>query len=316
MAIVFSAPRGITTSAYFLVGQIKSSKAGLTVFSYCIKMLSKVLPRNFISLMTRLANRTSESVSTQSTGPRCPMTSLPTDLNEFFLGRSKDNKTTKSVFIIGIAGGTASGKTSVCELIIQQLSTERVVTISLDSFYKPLTHKQLENVSEYNFDIPDAFDWDLLQETLHNLYLGKGATFPKYDFGTHSRIESESHKILGLVNVILLEGILVFYKKEIRDYLDLMIFVDTDSDVRLARRVMRDMKFRGRTLDSILMQYEKTVKPAFEDFIWPTKKYADVVIPRGAENTIAINLIVEHIRHKMLTKNRTINRRFLSDINL
>jgi len=190
------------------------------------------------------------------------MSSLP---NDFLLDTppkmqqgplSSDPCPTKT-FIIGIAGGTASGKTSVCEAIIKRLDTQKVATIALDSFYTPLTEDQLNNVANYNFDVPDAFDWQLLEQTLGNLTQGKSVDIPEYDFATHSRVTSEGKTIRGFINVILLEGILVFHKKEIREFLDLMIFVDTDSDVRLARRVMRDTKFRGRTLDSILYQYEK-----------------------------------------------------------
>lgn len=202
---------------------------------------------------------------------------------------------------IGVSGGTASGKTSVCEKIIQELGDDitNICTFSMDSFYKPLdTRQQIDATnSNYNFDHPDAFDWNLLKQVMHNLSRRKTVNIPIYDFTTHSRIEGEFETISGaLINVIILEGILTFYDPMVADFFHIKLFVDTDADTRLARRVMRDINTRGRTLESVLNQYEKFVKPAFDNFILPTKKYADVIIPRGVSNTVAIEVIVEHIR--------------------
>lgn len=205
-------------------------------------------------------------------------------------------------FIIGVAGGTASGKTSVCELIMSSLRDQRVAVISQDSFYKPLTQEEKERVAEYNFDHPNAFDWDLLSETMSKLKYPEKAgrkplEIPVYDFITHSRL-NETKSIYG-VDIILLEGILVFYAPELRELFDMKIFVDADADTRLARRVIRDINHRGRDVMGVLRQYEKFVKPSFEEYVLPTKKYADVIIPRGADNLVAINLIVQHIRTKL-----------------
>jgi len=205
-------------------------------------------------------------------------------------------------FLIGVTGGTASGKTSVCEIIIQKLADQRVATISLDSFYRALSREELSNVANHNFDHPDAFDWALLYSTLDSLSRGKSATIPSYDFTTHSR-SHVSHTIHGSISdIILIEGILLFHSQNIVDLLDMKLFVDTDADTRLARRVRRDMSERGRTLDSILNQYERFVKPAFDQYILPTKKYADVIIPRGSSNNVAIDLIVLLIQQKIAQK--------------
>jgi len=203
----------------------------------------------------------------------------------------------KRPFIIGVCGGTASGKTSVCEDILRKLENQRVVIISQDSFYLSLEEKAIVDVQSYNFDHPNAFDWALLEDVLGGIKAGKRVDIPKYSFITHSRLK-ESTPLYG-ADVILFEGILAFYTQELRDTMDLKLFVDTDADTRLSRRVMRDITERGRTLQGVLHQYETFVKPSFEEYILPTKKYADVIIPRGIDNQVAIKLIVQHIRTKL-----------------
>eukprot|EP00026_Physarum_polycephalum_P014724 Phypoly_transcript_15271.p1 GENE.Phypoly_transcript_15271~~Phypoly_transcript_15271.p1 ORF type:complete len:269 (+),score=34.41 Phypoly_transcript_15271:103-807(+) len=206
-------------------------------------------------------------------------------------------KKKKTPFIIGVCGGTASGKTSVCEDILKKLENKRVAIVSQDSFYCSLPEEVIKEVSKHNFDHPDAFDWPLLASVLQGIKAGKPVEIPQYSFMTHSRLP-ETTPLYG-ADVILFEGILAFYKPELRDVMDAKIFVDTDADTRLSRRVMRDISERGRTLDGVLHQYEKFVKPSFEEFIFPTKKYADVIIPRGVDNQVAINLLVQHIRSKL-----------------
>jgi len=200
-------------------------------------------------------------------------------------------------FIIGVCGGTASGKTSVCEDILKKLENKRVAIVSQDSFYCSLSEDGVKEVSKHNFDHPDAFDWPLLTSVLTVIRSGKRAEIPQYSFITHSRLE-ETTPLYG-ADVILFEGILAFYKTELRELMDIKIFVDTDADTRLSRRVMRDINERGRSLDGVLHQYEKFVKPSFDEYIFPTKKYADVIIPRGVDNQVAINLLVQHIRSKL-----------------
>lgn len=206
-------------------------------------------------------------------------------------------KQRKRPFIIGVCGGTASGKTSVCEDIVRKLENQRVVIISQDSFYGNLDETQLKEVHRYNFDHPNAFDWPLLEKILKEIKSGKRVEIPQYSFIHHQRLK-ESSPLYG-ADVILFEGILAFYTQELRDTMDLKLFVDTDADTRLARRVMRDITDRGRTLEGVLHQYETFVKPSFEDYILPTKKHADVIIPRGTDNQVAIKLIVQHIRTKL-----------------
>jgi len=211
-------------------------------------------------------------------------------------------------FIIGVSGGTASGKTSVCDLIVKTLGVHsttktRVAIISQDSFYNSLTEEEKKNAKNgnYNFDHPASFDWSLIETTLKELSAGKSVRIPEYNFKTHSRVPDKGTEIYA-VDIILFEGILAFYQPEILEFMNIKIFVDTDSDTRLARRILRDLKERGRDLEGILHQYQKFVKPAFEEYILPTKKYADVIIPRGVDNTVAINLIVQHIRNKLQEK--------------
>jgi len=216
------------------------------------------------------------------------------------------------IYIIGITGGSASGKTTVSERIIQKLDVPWVVLLSMDSFYKVLTPEQhqLAEANNYNFDHPDSFDVDLLIETLKKLKKGIAVDIPIYDFKTHSRLKETRH-IYG-ANIIVFEGIFSLYFEEVRKLMDLMLFIDTDSDIRLARRMRRDIAERGRDIDGVLKQYIKFVKPSFEDFIQPSKKYADIIVPRGAENTVALDLIVTHVKkelkeHDIKFRNHVIN---------
>lgn len=211
--------------------------------------------------------------------------------------RHASGSANREPFLIGVAGGTASGKTTVCDQIIQQLHDHRVVLVNQDSFYRGLTVEELACVSEYNFDHPDAFDTDGMLETLQALKGGQAVEIPIYDFKAHQR--SNKTRKMNAADVVIIEGILVFHDPAVRAILNMKIFVDTDADVRLARRIRRDTLERGRDVKGVLEQYAKFVKPSFDDFVLPTKKYADVIIPRGGDNSVAIHLIVEHIRIKL-----------------
>ncbi|GFU17278.1 uridine-cytidine kinase 2-B [Nephila pilipes] len=213
----------------------------------------------------------------------------------------------KSPFLIGVAGGTASGKSTVCQKIMEKVGEysidhqqRQVICISQDSFYRELTLEEKKKAAKgkYNFDHPDAFDNELMHTVLKEILAGKVVHIPVYDFKTNSRKESESITVQP-VDVVLFEGILVFYFPEIRELFHMKLFVDTDPDTRLSRRVLRDTRERGRDLDQILQQYTTYVKPAFEDFCLPTKKYADVIIPRGADNEVAICIIVQTIQDRL-----------------
>ncbi|XP_046412175.1 uridine-cytidine kinase isoform X4 [Neodiprion fabricii] len=199
----------------------------------------------------------------------------------------------KTPFLIGVSGGTASGKSTVCKRIMEKLGqvdmdhTERqVVCISQDSFYRELTpsEKLKAEKGQFNFDHPDAFDNDRILRTLRDILTGVKCEIPAYDYRSNSILKNQITTIYP-ADVVLFEGILVFYFPEIRELFHMKLFVDTDSDTRLARRVPRDIKERGRDLDYVLNQYMNFVKPAFEEFCLPTKKFADVIIPRGADNT-------------------------------
>eukprot|EP00250_Pteridium_aquilinum_P000409 c10452_g1_i1 orf=103-1191(+) len=204
----------------------------------------------------------------------------------------------KQPFVIGVAGGTASGKTTVCDMIIQQLHDHRVVLVNQDSFYRGLTPTELVHVQEYNFDHPDAFDTEQLLDCIQTLRQGEAVQIPVYDFKRHQR-RSDTFRQVNAADVVIMEGILIFHDPRVRETMNMKIFVDTDADVRLARRIRRDTVERGRDLNNVLEQYAKFVKPAFDDFVLPTKKHADVIIPRGGDNHVAIDLIVQHIRTKL-----------------
>jgi uridine kinase len=207
----------------------------------------------------------------------------------------------KDAFVIGICGGSASGKTTVARRIIEALDVQWVSLLSMDSFYRAFNEgeHELAQKNQFNFDHPDAFDFDLLIETLGRLKEGKSVEVPIYNFTTHSR-EKVKKTVYG-ANVVIFEGILAFASKELIDLMDMKVFVDTDSDIRLARRLKRDIVERGREIDGVLEQYNRFVKPAFEHYIAPSMTYADIIVPRGGENEIALNLIVNHV-HQQLQK--------------
>jgi len=210
----------------------------------------------------------------------------------------------KKPFMIGVAGGTASGKSTVCEKLMEKLGQnemnnveKQVVHLAQDSFYKELDSQEIAKANKgmFNFDHPNAFDNELMESCLEDIMSGKPTQIPVYNFKTNSRVPGEFTTIYPS-DVVLVEGILVFYYPKLRNMFNIKLFVDTDADTRLARRVLRDIEERGRDLEHVLHQYTTLVKPAFEEFCIPTKKYADVIVPRGAENVVAIDLIKQHIQ--------------------
>ena len=212
-------------------------------------------------------------------------------------------------FCIGVAGATASGKSSVVEEIVRLLDAEgRVASVTQDCFYKDLSEAEREQAykQDYNFDHPNAFDWGRLKDAVRQLRDGaESVAVPAYDFVTHSRLAEEHGTIVSSPEIVIFEGILALHDEEVRDLFDLKIFVDADADVRLARRIKRDMETRGRDLGGILEQYEKFVKPATETFVVPTKAYADIIVPRGVENVVAIEMLVQHINGVLVQKELT-----------
>ncbi|KAE9590260.1 hypothetical protein Lal_00028076 [Lupinus albus] len=210
---------------------------------------------------------------------------------------SNVTSTPKQPFFIGVAGGTASGKTSVCNKINTNFRDQHVVLINQDSFYYSLKDNMVQKVNEYNFDHPDAFDTELMLSSMEKLKLGQAVTIPNYDFNRHKRTEPGCQ--VNPADIIVFEGILVLHDSRVRDLLNMKIFVDEDSDVRLTRRIQRLAIERGRNIQNVLDQYSRFVKLSFEEFVLPTKKYADIIIPGGGDNEVAIDLIVQNIRMKL-----------------
>ncbi|MBO8131404.1 MAG: uridine kinase [Candidatus Marinimicrobia bacterium] len=194
----------------------------------------------------------------------------------------------KKAILIGIAGGTGSGKTSMAKNIVKDLNPNDVIIIELDSYYHDLSHIPLDMRHRHNFDHPDAYDFKLLKEHIKSLLEGKPVNIPIYDYKTHTR-KKETIQVYGH-RIIVLEGIMALYDEELRDMMDIKIYIETADDIRFIRRLKRDIKERGRTLESVIAQYMETVRPMHEQFVEPTKKYADIIIPEGGFNTVAIDL--------------------------
>ena len=195
----------------------------------------------------------------------------------------------KKPIIIGVSGGSGSGKTSVSRAIFNNFPNHSIMMLEHDSYYKDQSHLSFEERLKTNYDHPFAFDTDLLIEHLEKLLNYETIEKPVYDYVAHTR--STETVIQEPKEVIILEGILILEDKRLRDLMDIKIYVDTDDDIRIIRRIKRDMVERGRTLDSIIDQYLSVVKPMYHQFIEPTKSYADVIVPEGGENHVAIDLI-------------------------
>lgn len=199
----------------------------------------------------------------------------------------------KRPLLIGISGGTGSGKSTVSQEIFKLIPEKKIVIIEQDSYYKDQSHLSFEERIKTNYDHPLAFDNELLLKHLNDLLNNKPIQKPIYDFEQHT-MKKETVTVEPK-DIIILEGILVLYDERIRNLLDIKIFVDTDADVRVIRRIQRDIKERGRTLDSVITQYMTTVRPAHLQFVEPTKRYADIVIPEGGYNKVAIDIVVAKI---------------------
>lgn len=202
--------------------------------------------------------------------------------------------------LIGIAGGSASGKTLVTRRIIEALASARVVVVKQDSYYQDLSGMSEEQRSRQNFDHPDAFDLDLLRRHLETLLDGGWVDEPIYDF-THHRRQEETRRIGGAF-VVVLEGILILADAALRELMDIKVYVDTEADIRLLRRLRRDVEERGRTVQSVLSQYEQSVRPMHLQFVEPSKRYADVIIPEGGHNRVAIDLLKTKITSVLMHK--------------
>ena len=200
------------------------------------------------------------------------------------------------MYIIGIAGGTGSGKTTVVRKIIEALPPGCVSVIPQDSYYNDNTHLAMEDRRKINFDHPDAFDWNLLTEHIQKLRQGEAIEQPTYSYLVCNRLEETIH--VEPCEVVIIEGIMALWKKELRELMDLKIFVDADPDERLIRVIQRDTLERGRTAQMVIDRYLKVLKPMHEEFIEPTKRYADLIIPMGGSNRQAIGIMRSYIIHR------------------
>ena len=196
--------------------------------------------------------------------------------------------------IIGVTGGSGSGKTSVSRAIFDQLHGHSLMMLQEDSYYKSQDDIPFEERTKVNYDHPNAFDTDLLIEQLEDLLNWKTIEIPVYDYAAHTR--SKEVLVQEPREVIIVEGILTLNDARLRDLMDIKIFVDTDDDIRIIRRIQRDIEERGRTLQSVIDQYLETVKPLYHQFIEPSKRYADIIVPEGGENQVAIDLLVTKVR--------------------
>ncbi|XXQ37162.1 Uridine kinase [Plasmodiophora brassicae] len=200
--------------------------------------------------------------------------------------------------IIGIAGGTASGKTTLARKVVSLVdASDRIRLLSTDSFYRPLTDDEHRNVAGYNFDEPPAIDWEWLYRSLQDLIDGRDTIIPQYDFTTHTRSAVQEH--VRYADVIIVEGILLFCEERIRDLCDIKVFMTADDDVRLARRLQRDIVERGRTVESVLNQYMKTVKPSYNRFVLPSMIFADIIIPDRGHNGVSTNVLLQSVRARL-----------------
>ena len=197
------------------------------------------------------------------------------------------------VMVIGIAGGTGSGKTTITRKLVQNFGPD-VSVINHDNYYKAHHNMPYEERAKLNYDHPNAFDTDLLVEALKELKRGRSVTCPVYDYTIHDR-SSETITIKP-ARVIIVEGILIFQSRELCDQMDIKIFVDADADVRILRRIVRDVRDRGRSLDSVINQYLTTVKPMHEQFVEPSKRNADIIVPQGGHNRVALEMVMERVR--------------------
>jgi uridine kinase len=197
-------------------------------------------------------------------------------------------------FLIGVAGGTCSGKTTLSEKLAVLAGGEHLALIKLDSYYMSHDHKPFEERETANYDHPDAFDWQLLNDHLAALAAGATVPVPVYDFTIHDR--SSEVRMVKPASIVVVEGILVLWEPQLRERFDLKVFVDTDADLRFIRRLQRDVVERGRTPDSIMQQYLETVRPAHEQFIEPSKRHADVIFPEGGMNEPAITMLLARVK--------------------
>lgn len=196
--------------------------------------------------------------------------------------------------LIGVAGGSGSGKTTVSQAILERVGSDRIAYVQHDAYYRDRSHLPFSERVQINYDHPDSLESDLMVEHLKMLRAGRPVESPLYDFARHVR-RTETRRLVSRP-IILVEGILIFTDRAMRDLFDIKIFVDTDADLRFIRRLQRDIAERGRTMESVVKQYLETVRPMHLEFVEPSKRYADLIIPEGGFNTIAIDMVVARIQ--------------------
>ena len=199
-----------------------------------------------------------------------------------------------NVTVIGVAGGTGSGKSTLVKRLQEAFRAEDVATLCHDFYYKAHPELTYEERTQLNYDHPQAFDTDMLVEHIRTLKSNVPINHPVYSFVEHNR--TDQTVLVKPSKVIIIDGILIFENKELRDLMDIKVFVDTDADLRLARRILRDVRDRGRSMESVISQYTTTVKPMHEEFVEPSKRYADVIIPEGGFNSVAVQMLIQNIR--------------------
>jgi uridine kinase len=206
-------------------------------------------------------------------------------------------KGAKPPFFLGVAGGSGSGKSTVAHAILEALPQGSGVLLEQDHYYRPQAHLSLEERQKVNYDHPDSLEFDLLLKHLTELADGRAIVRPTYDFARHDR-DPEGQAILP-AQVVIVEGILVLTEERLRARMDVKLFVDTDADIRLMRRIRRDLEHRGRTFSQIRKQYYETVRPMHLAFVEPSKRFADLIIPEGGQNLVALDLILSHVRSRL-----------------
>jgi uridine kinase len=212
------------------------------------------------------------------------------------MGSTEERDAVKHI-VIGVAGGSGSGKTTVSEAILGRVGRDRIAYLQHDSYYKDRGHLPPEERANANFDHPDALESELLARHVDSLRKGRAVEVPIYDFTTHTR-KAETLRIEPR-KVILVEGILIFAEKGLRELMDIKVYVDTDADIRFIRRLQRDITERGRSVQSVIRQYIETVRPMHLEFVEPSKRYADVIVPEGGFNVTAVDMIVARIKDMM-----------------
>ena len=204
------------------------------------------------------------------------------------------------IIVIGLAGGTGCGKTTITRELVRNLGND-VTVLTHDSYYRARHDLTYEERTKLNYDHPNAFDTELLCDALRALKAGRSIEMPVYDYAIYDRTDRTT--TVHPSRVILVEGILIFHSEELRNLMDIKLYVDADADVRILRRIARDVKERGRTLDSVINQYLETVKPMHEAFVEPSKRYADIIIPGGGRNTVALEMVIGRIRAHLRQEN-------------